>query len=193
MTSPLATSASWQARLLRWIGCDPNPLRRTTERIQAWVVLLVIVSYVPLAMAAAGYAGHLVHEAGLRAQRAPHPRQVAALVLTAAEAARPTAAVSVPARWTIGSRTRTGAVSVPFGTLAGAVVRVWVDRSGHLAMPPPTTAQLNDQVLTAKVVTPLLTAELLALSLCALRWYLNRRRLAKWDSDWWSVDQLRAR
>lgn len=190
MTSPLAKSTSrWLARLLRRIGSDPNPLRRTSERIQARVVLLVIVSYVPLAMVAAGYAGHWTREAGVRAQHAPHPRQVAAEVLTSARATKLVAAVWVPARWTIGSQTRTGAVPVPYGTPAGAVVRIWVDRSGRLTRPPLTTAQLNDQVLTAKVVTAVLTAELLALSLCALCWYLNRRRLAQWDTDWWWIDQ----
>jgi hypothetical protein len=190
MTSPLATCTSrWLARFLRWIGSDPNPLRRTSERIQARVVLLIIVSYVPLATVAAGYAGHWAREAGMRALHAPHPRQVAAVVLTAAHATRLVAAVWVPARWTIGSRTRTGAVPVPYGTPAGAVVRVWVDSNGHVTKPPLTTAQLNDQVLTAKVVTAVLTAELLALSLWALCWYLSKRRLAQWDTDWWSINQ----
>lgn len=186
--SPLASTSRWQARFLRWSGWDPNPLRRTTERIQAWAVLLVIISYVPIAMAAAGYAGHWAREAGVRAQHAPHPRQVAAVVLTAADATRPVPAVWVQARWAIKSRTRTGQVPVPPDTPAGAVVRAWVDRNGHLTSPPLTTAQLNDQVLTVQVVTAVLTAELLGLSLCALRWHLTRRRLAQWDSEWRSID-----
>jgi hypothetical protein len=194
MTSQLATSTSrWQGRLLRWIGCDLNPLRRTTERIEAWVVLLVIIGYVPLAMVAAGYAGHWARAAGVRAQHAPLPRQVAAVVLAGAGATKPPAAVWAPARWMIGGRTRTGQVPVPYGTPVGAVVRVWIDPGGHVTRPPLTTAQLNDQVLAAEVITPVLTAEFLALSLCAFRWYLNRRRLAQWDSDWRSIDQLRAR
>lgn len=194
MTPSLATSTSrWLAWFLRWIGSDPSPLRRTSERMQARVVLLVIVSYLPLAMVAAGYAGHWAREAGMRAQHAPRPRQVAAVALTAAQATKLVAAVRVPARWTIGSRTRTGMVPVPYGTPAGAVVRVWVDRSGHVTRPPLTTAQLNDQSLTAKVVTAVLTAELLALSLCALCWYLSKRRLAQWDTDWWSINQPQAR
>jgi hypothetical protein len=68
-----------------------------------------------------------------------------------------------------------------------------VDRSGHVTRPPLTTAQLNDQILTAKVVSAVLTAELLALSLCALCCCLNKRRLAQWDTDWWSIDQPRDR
>lgn len=194
MTSHRAASTpGWQARLLRWAGYDLNPLRRTTERLEAWAVLLVIIGYVPLALVAAGCAGHWARGAGVRAQHDPRPRQVAAVVLAAAPATKPPAAVWVPARWTIGRQARTGAVSVPYGTQAGAVVRVWVGRSGQVTTPPLTTAQLNDQVLTAEVVTPVLTAEILALSLCALHWYLNRRRLAQWDSDWRSIDQLPAR
>jgi hypothetical protein len=150
---------------------------------------LVIVSYVPLAMVAAGCAGRWAREAGVRALHAPQPRQVAAVVLTATQATKLAATAWVPARWTIGSRTRTGAVPVPNGTPAGAIVRVWIDRSGHVTTPPLTAAQLGDQILTAEVVTAVLTAEFLALSLCALGWYLNKRRLARWDTDWWSIDQ----
>lgn len=190
MTSPLATSMSrWLARVLRWIGSDPNPLRRTSERVQARMVLLVIVGYVPIAMVMAGFAGHWAREAGVRAQHAPRPRQVAAVVVTAAQATKPAAAVWVPARWTVGNRTHTGEVPVPYGTPAGAVMRIWVDRSGQVARPPLTIAQVNDQVLTAQVVTAVLTAESLALSLYGLCWYLNRRRLAQWDADWWSINQ----
>jgi hypothetical protein len=38
------------------------------------------------------------------------------------------------------------------------------------------------------VFTPLLLAQILALSLWALRWYLDRQRLAKWDSEWGLID-----
>ena len=143
MTSPLARSTPGRpARLLRWAGCDRNPLRRTTERIEAWALLLAIISYVPLAMVAAGYAGHWAHAAGVRAQHALRPRLVAAVVLTAAHATRPMAA-RVPVRWTIGSRTRTGAVPVSYGTPAGAVVRVSgrPSRPCHHAAPDHRAAQ----------------------------------------------------
>lgn len=59
-----------QARLLRWARCDRNPLRRNTERIEVWAVLLVIISYVRLAMATAGY---WTRAAGLRTQQYAQP------------------------------------------------------------------------------------------------------------------------
>ncbi len=188
MVVPVAMSpSSWPTRFLRWIGCDRSPLRRTCDRIEALVVLLAAVSYVPLAVLAAGYAGHLVYEAGMRARHATHARQVAAVVLTAAESTKPVA-IWVPVRWTVDRRTHTGAVHVPSGTPAGATVPVWVDRGGHLTTPAPTTVQLADQALAMEVLTPLLLAQILALSLCALRFFLDARRFAKWDSEWWSID-----
>src|SRR5215472_5484504 len=133
--------STWPMRFIRWIGCDRNPLRRTSDRIEARVVLLAAVSYVPVAMLAAGYASHWVYEAGVRARHAIHAQQVAAVVLTAAASTKPTATVWVPVRWTIDSRTHTGAVHVSPGTPGGAMVRVWVDQSGHVTTPPPTAVQ----------------------------------------------------
>ncbi len=180
VTNPL----TWPTRLVRWLGCDRNPMRRTSDRIEARVVLLAVVGYIPLAMLVASYASHRMYEAGVRAQHVIHARQVAAVVLTAAVSTKPTATAWVPIRWTIDSRTHTGTAPVPYGVPGGATVRVWVDRSGRVTTPPPTTVQLKDQVLTIKVLTPLLLAQLLVLSLCALRWYLDRQRFARWDSEW---------
>jgi hypothetical protein len=194
VTSKLAASGpGWQARLLRLTGCDRNPLRRTSERVQAWLTLLVIAGCLPLALAVAGYAGLLAHQAGVRAQHAPRPWQVRAVLLTTAPAARPVAKIRVPVRWLTGSIARTALVPVPPSTAAGTTVRVWVDPGGHLASPPPTDAQLNTQVLATKMSAAVLTAGLAVLSLWPLRWYLTRRRLAQWDSDWRSADRLSAR
>jgi hypothetical protein len=185
--SLVMSPSTWPMRFIRWIGCDRNPLRRTSDRIETRVVLLAAVSYVPVAVLAAGYASHRVYEAGVRAQHAIHLRHVAAVALTAAESIRP-ATVGVPVRWTIDGWTQTGALHRSYGTPRGAVVRVWVDQSGHITTPPLTTVQLEDQVLTIKVLMPLLLAQAFALSLYTFRWYLDKRRFAKWDSEWRLID-----
>lgn len=188
MAVPVATNpATWPARFSRWLGCDRNPLRRTSDRIEARLVFLAAISYLPLAMLAGSYAGHWVYQAGVRAQHVVHARPVTAVVLTTAESSNPIAPVRVPVRWTIDGQTHTGATPVPYRTPAGATLRIWVDRSGHLTPPPPTASQLEGQVLAIRVFTPLLLAEIIALSLCALRWYLNRWRFARWDSEWWLI------
>lgn len=192
MTFRLARSPStwstWSARLVRWLGCDRNPLRRTSDRFEARVMILAAVGYLPLAMLAAGYASHWVNEAGVRARHVVHARLVTAVVLTEAHSTYPMAAVWVPVRWIIGDRTHTGSTPVPYGTRRGVTVQVWVDRSGDITTPPPTTAQLDGQVLAVRMFTPLLVAELIALSLWALRWYLDRQRLARWESEWCLID-----
>lgn len=194
MTSPLTASAStWPVRMLRWIGCDRNPLRRTADLIEAWAILLVLVSYLPLSVLAAGLAGHQVRQAGTAAQDGPRPRPASAVVLTAAESTNPMATVWVPARWRTGGRVRTGELPVRYGTPAGAIVRIWVDQDGRLATPPLTGGQLKDQVLTIEIIVPVLLAQFFALSLGGLRWQLNRRRLARWESDWRAIAEQRTR
>lgn len=185
MAVPVTASLpAWPTRFRRWLGCDRNPLRRASDRIQARLVFLAAISYIPLAILAASYVSHRDYEAGVRAQQVLHARPVTAVVLTAAESSNPMAPVRVPVRYTIDGQTRTDATPVPYRTPAGATVRVWADRSGHLTTPPPTTSQLKGQVLAIRVFTPLLLAEIIVLSLYALRWYLDRWRFAQWDLEW---------
>jgi len=40
---------------------------------------------------------------------------------------------------------------------------------------------------------PVLLAQFFALSLGGLRWQLNRRRLARWESDWRAIAEQRTR
>lgn len=188
MAVPVTTILStWPARFRRWLGCDRNPLRRASDRIEARLVFLAAISYIPLAILAGNYVSHRVYEAGVRAQHVVHARPVTAVVVTAAESSNPMAPVRVPVRWTTGGQTRTAAASVPYRTPAGATVRVWVDPGGQVTTPPTTTSQLEGQVLAIRVFTPLLLAEIIVLSLYALRWYLDRWRFARWDSEWWLI------
>lgn len=189
MAFPLVTSPlTWPTRFVRWLGCDRNPLRRTSDRLEARLVLLAIVGYAPLAVLAASYASHWVYNAGVRAQHVVHGRSVAAVVLTSAKSTKPTATAWVPVRWTMGSRTHADTAPVPFGVPAGATIRLWVDQSDRITTPPPTTGQLDDQVVAIKVLAPLLLAQILVLSLLMLRWYLNRQRFARWDFEWGLID-----
>src|SRR5260370_41276806 len=98
---PMMRPSTWLIRFVRWIGCDRSSLRRTSDRMQAWVMLLTLVGYVPLAILTAGAAGHCLYVAGVRAQHADQPRPAAAVVLAAAEATKPLAGVWVPVRGSI--------------------------------------------------------------------------------------------
>src|SRR5260370_11003258 len=122
---PMMRPSTWLIRFVRWIGCDRSSLRRTSDRMQAWVMLLTLVGYVPLAILTAGAAGHWLYEAGVRAQHADQPRPAAAVVLAAAEATKPVAVVWVPVRWTSHRRAQSGTSPASYGTRAGTMLRLW--------------------------------------------------------------------
>ncbi len=193
----MKSAARWRARIGRWPGFDRNPLRRTSERVEAWLVLLAIVAFVPLSVLAAGRAGGWAREGSVREQQASHARQVSAVLLAGPTVTKPALGLPpwelAPARWSLNHTTFVGDVRAPYGTPEGATVRVWVDRNGHVVNSLPTAGQLGDRVTAAEVVAPLALAVAFAFALSVLHWLLNRRRFAGWEAGWWAIDRPRAR
>jgi hypothetical protein len=184
------------ARLARRMGLGRNPLRRRTDRIEAWVsagLLAVFLVGAPLSWTSVG---RWVHQGGLREQRAQQSwHQTPAVLL---EAAPPLPGyefrlswentVTVPARWSgPDGQHRSGEVSAPLGSQPGQVVQVWVDGSGRATGPPLPGAELTRRVVGAEMLAPVALAVLLLLLAAAVRWLLNRRRLASWEAGWASI------
>jgi len=184
------------ARLARHMGLGRNPLRRRTDRVEAWVsagLLAVFLIGAPLSWTSAG---RWVHQGGLREQRAQQSWHQTAAVLMRAAPALPgyeyrlswQNTVQVPARWLgPGGQYRSGEVSAPLGSRAGQMVQVWVDGSGRATGPPLRGSELTRRVAGIQVLAPLALAALLLLLGRAVRWLLNRRRLAAWEADWASI------
>jgi len=172
---------------------DRNPLRRTSDRVETYLLGGLLAAGIAGAPFAAQAADHVTYAALLRAghvQRATR-HQVRAELL---ESAGNTTSVNgyefdiripVQARWTtVTGATRTGQLMVPAGSPRGATVTVWTDSSGGLVDPPLQPGQMADQ---ADLAAAGAVAGIGILYLCEtviVRQVLNRRRMAAWDADW---------
>jgi hypothetical protein len=177
-----------RGRLVRSLGLDRNSLRRTSDKLEAYLRLAMIIAFVPLAVLISCYAAHVIRETGLREQHTEKPRQVIATVLARAPMHYSALLGSpwewVPARWFAGATAHYGAVLAAAGTPRGATVRIWIDRSGHVSRAPMTADQLKWRVITSIVFAPATLALVILLMLSVVHGLLNRRRLAEWDSAW---------
>jgi hypothetical protein len=184
------------ARLARRMGWGRNPLRRRTDRIEAWVsagLLAVFLVGAPWAWASAG---RWVHQGGLREQHAQQSWHRTPAVLLAATPPLPgyefrlawEDTALVPARWQgPGGQPRSGKIPAPVGSQPGQVVQVWVDGSGRATGPPLLGPDLARRVIGAELLAPVALAVVLLVLAAVVRWLLNRRRLASWGAAWASI------
>jgi len=182
-------SYTWRARLVHLLALDRNQLRRWSDRIEAWFLLGLMITFVPLAAVAAISAAHWVQADGARELGAKlRLTQVTAVLARDAPAVSSIAPVSilllVPARWTVGGVPHAGAVPAVPGTRAGTSVRIWIDTAGKVQQPPLTSSQLSVRVVLAAVGAPLALAFGMLLAWSGMRWLLDRRRLAAWGQSW---------
>jgi hypothetical protein len=185
--------AEWRAGLARRLGLDHNELRRASDRIEAWLQLVLIVAFVPLAVLAASAVASSVDNAGAHELRAGVPlRQVTAVLLPWAPATGSWPGASArswePARWTADGVTHTGNVPADPGAPAGTVIRIWVNPAGQAQPPPLTADQVAARAALAAVATPPAVALWLWLAWRGLRWRLDRHRLASWARAWSQVE-----
>lgn len=183
-------------RLARQMGLGRNPLRRRTDRIEAWISAALLAVFLIAAPLFGSGLGRWVHQGGLAEQRAQQSWHQTPAVLVAAAPKVPMYefrlswqnTVPVRARW-LGpaGQPRSGVVAAPEGSRAGQTVRVWVDGSGRATGAPLAGAELARRVLAAEVLAPAALAVLLLCMAGVVRWLLNRRRLADWETAWAST------
>ncbi len=187
----------WLAALARRAGLDANPLRRSSDRAEAWLRIgLVVVFLIASPLAAIGL-GKLTSAASATAARsqAASERQVNAVLLDkvarAADDPLYGAAGFVWARagWTApdGVR-RTGEVPAPVGSRAGRTVAIWVDTAGQLVYPPIGESQIASRVIAVVALTPAALGVLLMMVSWLARSVLDRRRLKDWAAEWSAVE-----
>jgi hypothetical protein len=181
-------------RLSRRLGSDHNPLRRRADRIEAWLVPAVMIAFLLMSPLVIGAVAHWVHADNAAARHAQQSWQrVPATLLQATPGPQMSMhganswEVWAPARWNAGGRTRIIPVPVAAGTRAGSAVPVWLNRAGDVQVPPLTSGQVGDRILVAALIALFGLALLLGCLARAGRWVLDRRRLADWEKDWWSV------
>jgi hypothetical protein len=184
-----------RVRLARGLGLDGNPLRRGSDRAEAWVRAVLLAAFVAAgpvaAVAAGGWVSHLGTEMNARASQV---HSVDAVLLPPAGAAISPVAVDgrgsqvwVKARWEgAGGSTQTGEVPAPAGSPAGRVVTVWLDASGRVTG-PPLRGQFATNPALAAVMALIGVALALLVALKLTRRFLDRRRLAAWEAAWSAI------
>ncbi|MEW2625881.1 hypothetical protein [Streptomyces sp. NPDC048106] len=166
-----------------------NPLRRRSDVVEAWTVLVVAVLLsvvAPLVGVAAGLHAQDRAAAVAAAQRAAR-HQVRATVsgdppVVRVERGRlPRAEV----RWTEpGKGTRTTWARVPAGTRAGETVSVWVDSRGHAVAAPAAGRAVVRHAVAVGACAAACAAGVVFLGHTVARRIALRHRLAEWERAW---------
>jgi hypothetical protein len=141
-------------RLVRALGLDRNPLRRATDRAEAWIRVGLLAGFLIAGPMAALGVGHWAYHAGITAARVPAAR---------ANHVKPAVFQRVP--------TIAGLPGVSQQGRAGG------GREG--AGPDARTGAVLTAVMTLAAMTLALMGAL-RLTLA----FLTRRRLAAWETDW---------
>lgn len=171
-----------------------NPLRRTSDRVEAWcagLLLLVLVLGLPLASVKAGLSAYESKMRTVQAQAAQR-HQITARVTSAPRAASGSGAdkrQTVRVGWTgKDGREHTGTARVPLDKTTGSTVRIWVDRKGTAQDPPLSAGHATAAGWLAGGLTASGVYVGFAAGRKGVRLALNRRRYARWDAEWELVE-----
>jgi hypothetical protein len=185
------------AALARRAGLDANPLRRGSDRAEAWLRIgLVLVFLMASPLAAIGL-GKLTNAASVSAARAQAARErlvTAVLLDKVARAADDplygaSGLVWARARWTApDGRRRVGEVPAPIGSKPGQTESIWVDTAGQVTYPPIGESQIASRVIAVVALTPAALGILLLIVLWLAKSVLDRRRLKDWAAEWSAVE-----
>ncbi|MFI8824711.1 hypothetical protein [Streptomyces sp. NPDC053431] len=185
------------AGLWRW---RHNPLRRTTDLVEAWVALTAAVLLclaVPLAGWAAGASANASLQQSVRAQQRERVPTVARVVRSADPAGERSAELAgeqrlrpaVVADWTApdGSR-RTGTVTTSREhARPGDMFPLYTDRTGRAVTPPMAAGTARAHALIAGLTVALLVALLIETARRTVVHRLVQRRYARLDRAWAQV------
>ncbi|HEY7324859.1 MAG TPA: hypothetical protein VH520_08530 [Streptosporangiaceae bacterium] len=186
-------TTTWM-KLAHRLGRGPNPLRRRSDVLEAWLVPAAIVVFLVLSPLVAGLAALGVRADNAAAQHVQQSWQpVSAVLLRAAPGPEfsdnggNTWTVWVPARWTVGGHHYTGNIPVAADSRAGSTQTVWLDRAGHVRAPAMTASELSGSIGTGILLAVAALAVVIAIATRLARWLLERRRIASWETAWLSV------
>ncbi|MBS1691049.1 MAG: hypothetical protein JST91_02290 [Actinobacteria bacterium] len=163
---------------------DRNPLIRTTDRIEA-VVLMLAITAMLLTTAVAAALATSVQDSRAQIYEQQHLTRHAVTATATADSRTETsygsAAYIATARWNSDGIERTAEFEWPTALEAGQKIDIWVDDSGKRVPPPaPITQALLDAVMVALCLW-IITFVALAGTARMLLGRLNRRRYEEWD------------
>jgi len=170
--------------LLRLLG--RGPLVRTTDRIEALVVVLaVMVSLLAVPITAA--VGTAVYDSSRRVYaEQTHTRHTVAATVTDVPASQQIlrmSTITAPARWTGGVAEHTGAVKTQSTTKPGDTIEIWVDDNGAQVPAPPSTMRSAAEAVTGALVIWISVVATAATLVTAARAVCDRFRFTQWQHD----------
>ncbi|WP_327322652.1 hypothetical protein OG735_09270 [Streptomyces sp. NBC_01210] len=167
-----------------------NPLRRRSDAVEAWIVLVTWVLALIGGAVAGGVAAYSMDQA-IERDRAGRQAVPAVLVSDAPDRTRDTVygpgADRVPAnvRWTASDgAVRTGTARVAAGTAAGATVEVWTDDRDRLVPEPVTPSEATPQVVLAGAFVAAGVGGVVIVSGRVARGQVERRSAERWGEEW---------
>ncbi|MCX5345333.1 Rv1733c family protein [Streptomyces atratus] len=176
-----------------------NPLRRATDRREAWVALVALLLMVLAAPAVGWVCGSLTDDAlqkSVRAQQAQRRTTTAVVVRRAPGASRlvtdpevsseRTTQTSVVARWKAPDGTdRRGTVTTSSRkTDPGAEVKIWTDLDGRPALRPMDAPTAHTHAALAGLGATLLAVGLAEGGRRLIVWHMVRGRYTRIDRAW---------
>lgn len=179
-------------------GRTRNPLRRTSDRIQALAAYLAVMVVLLVAPWAAWSLGRNTYREQLRAsewERQRVSRAEAVLgedavwhAADGSEGLPPPKYVPTAARWTgPDGLPHTGTVFAAVGGRKNDIVLIWVDPRGAVASPPAARNPAADAVVVALFVSCGIAGALTGLYRIVV-WRLDRGRLRAWQQEWVEVE-----
>lgn len=185
----------WASRAARRIFWTRNTLRRTEDRIEAWLTVLLLVVTLFVAPATGWWAAQASHRSDERANawERQHRFPVDAVLLNdgsewhrggGGEGVPPPPPALTPARWTNRDGTiGTGMILAGVKQRSGTTVRIWVDDHGTVVTRPAQRNVTLNAIMVALLAMGGVTAGLWGARRIVI-WRLNRRRLRAWQDDW---------
>ncbi|MEV7796303.1 hypothetical protein [Streptomyces sp. NPDC087512] len=177
--------------LWRW---RRNPLRRRTDRVQAWIalgLLLAVLAAAPAAMFAVGDTAYRHYRDTAAHQERSRDHLPAVLVHDAPRHPEPGSEEAKKTRYPVEVRftgpdgtPRTGKADVEPGLTAGSTVRVWADSAGRITEPPLDTGQIRSRTMGWAILAFLGVVLTGLAAHAATGLVLHRRNLAQWDQAW---------
>ncbi|MFJ2766767.1 hypothetical protein [Streptomyces sp. NPDC087300] len=167
-----------------------NTLRRHSDVVEAWTVLLLGVAMLIVAPLAGAFAGSFTYgTAHARAERQRAEGHVVRATLIedapAATSAESRIRHAVRVRWTgRDGSTHTAVAKVAAGTTSGSRIDVWLDDQGRV-----TTAPMADDVQWGTAIgvggaTAFAVWVLAGGAWCTVRVVSHRHRMAEWEQAW---------
>ncbi|MGY1499572.1 Rv1733c family protein [Streptomyces sp. QTS52] len=170
---------------VRWWRWRRNPLRRRSDAVEAWVVLVTAV-VMAVGMPLAGALGSVRVGSVLLQTREERHRTSAVLTEDAGDPGPGTYARTwAVVRWTASDDTvRTAGVRVAAGSGAGTRTVIWTDRQDRLVSAPLTAGQAVALSAFAGTLAAGGVALLLLAGRKAVRTVLDRHRARQWERAW---------